>query len=308
MKTFVAIDFETATALRSSICQIGITKVEDGRIAESKSWLIQPPDNDYDPMNIHIHGIKPEDTANSPLFPDVWAEVLPYLNGNIVVAHNTSFDMYALRDALDSCSLEYPTFDYYCSLRLARKIVHGCPSYTLPVVLSHLGINFDGHHNALNDSEGCASLMLRLLDMAGCDIDELDDKYSFHHGCFAPGQFRPQLAKEKSVSTNMSEYLSTLTVDKSKFDEGNYFYGKAVCFTGTCSYGTRKDLLAKIAEIGGIPTNAVTAKTEVLVVGEQDYRVVGDEGMSGKQKQAMKLIEKGRDIEILSESEFLSMI
>ena len=63
-----------------------------------------------------------------------------------------------------------------------------------------------------------------------------------------------------------------------------------------------------MAEVGGIPTDSVTAKTDVLVVGQQDYRVVGDSGMSGKQKKALQLLEKGKDIEILSETEFLGRI
>lgn len=45
-----------------------------------------------------------------------------------------------------------------------------------------------------------------------------------------------------------------------------------------------------------------------LTVGQQDYRVVGDSGMSNKQKKAFQLLEKGQDIEILSETEFLSRI
>ena len=63
-----------------------------------------------------------------------------------------------------------------------------------------------------------------------------------------------------------------------------------------------------IADIGGIPSDAVTSRTDILVVGQQDYRVVGDSGMSSKQKKAIALKDKGQDIEILSESEFLSMI
>ena len=46
----------------------------------------------------------------------------------------------------------------------------------------------------------------------------------------------------------------------------------------------------------------------ILVVGQQDYRVVGDFGMSNKQKKARKLLEKGQGIEILSEIEFLSRL
>mgnify|MGYP002271330952 CR=1 FL=1 len=36
---FVAIDLETATSHRNSICEIGIAIVKNSKIIESKSWL-----------------------------------------------------------------------------------------------------------------------------------------------------------------------------------------------------------------------------------------------------------------------------
>ena len=307
MTNFVAIDLETATSVRSSICQIGITEVIDGIVQEPKSWLVQPENNEYDGMNIWIHGITPDDTKNSPSFPEVWKEVVPYLQDRIVVAHNTSFDMYALRDAFDKYRIEYPTFDYFCTLRIARYIVKGCYSYSLDVVTQHLGLDFGVHHKADSDSLGCALLLLKRLEMDGSCLEELEAKYNFHRGRFAPGVFVAHLANEKPYG-KYSDFIKDLNVDPSKFDEGNYFFGKSVCFTGTCQFGTRKELLQKVAEIGGIPTDSVTSKTNVLVVGQQDYRVVGESGLSGKQKKAMQLLEKGQDIEILSETEFLSRI
>ena len=60
--------------------------------------------------------------------------------------------------------------------------------------------------------------------------------------------------------------------------------------------------------VGGIPTDKVTKETYVLVVGQQDYIIVGADGISSKQKKALNLLEKGQEIEILSESEFLNRI
>lgn len=105
-----------------------------------------------------------------------------------------------------------------------------------------------------------------------------------------------------------AQVLNSLEEHPELVDEANYFYGKNVCFTVTCMYGVRKELLQKIKDVGGIPSDSVTKKTEVLVVGQQDYRVVGDSGMSNKQKKAIQLLENGQDIEILSETEFLSRI
>ena len=307
MINFVAIDLETATADRSSICQIGITEVMDGVPQTSKSWLVQPEGNEYDSFNVDLHGITPEDTKNSPLFPEVWKEVEPCLQNKIVVAHNTSFDMYALRDAFDLNGMEYPTFDYFCTLRIARDIIKGCYSYSLNVVLDYLKIGLKVHHRADSDSLGCALLLLKCLEMDGSSLEELEDKYKFHRGKFAPNTFIAHLAIAKRYGT-YGDFIKKLQVNPDLIDEGNYFYGKSVCFTGTCQYGIRKELLKKVAEVGGIPTDAVTAKTDVLVVGQQDYRVVGESGMSNKQKKAFQLLEKGKDIEILSETEFLSRI
>lgn len=309
MVNFVALDLETATSYRGSICQIGITEVVDGVPQNPKSWLVQPEGNYYDGFNIEIHGITPDDTKDSPSFPEVWKEVLPYLEDKIVVAHNTSFDMYALRDAFDDYQIDYPTFDYFCTLRIARYIVKGCYSYSLNVVLEHLGISFEGHHKADNDSLGCAKLLLKCLEIDGSSLEELEEKHCFHRGKFAPNTFVAHLSTKKySSSKKQSNPLDKLVDHPELIDEGNYFYGKSVCFTGTCQYGFRQELLQKVKDVGGIPTNSVTAKTDILVVGQQDYRVVDDSGMSTKQKKAMQLLDSGKEIEILSESEFLSRI
>ena len=306
---FVAFDIETATANRSSICQIGITEVIDGVPQEPKCWLIQPEGNLYDSMNIWIHGITPEDTKDSPSFPEVWNEVYQYLKGKIVVAHNTSFDMYALRDAFNNYNMEYPTFDYFCTLRIARYIIKGCYSYSLNVVLDYMNIQFEGHHRADCDSLGCAKLLLKCLEIDGSTLDDLEEKYAFHRGKFDKDLFIPHLALDKyDPDSSYKRFIKNIQVDDSTADPSNYFYGKTVCFTGTCQYGVRKELLLKVAQVGGIPTDSVTAKTDILVVGQQDYRVVGDDGMSNKQEKAYKMLKAGKDIEILSETEFLTRI
>lgn len=66
---FIAIDFETATGKRTSICEAGICVVKNGKVVETKSWLVRPEDNAYSYWNIQIHGIHPEDTENAPEFP-----------------------------------------------------------------------------------------------------------------------------------------------------------------------------------------------------------------------------------------------
>lgn len=120
---FIAIDFETATGRRASVCEAGVCVVRDGRIAETRSWLVRPQGNMYSYWNMRIHGIRPGDTEQSPEFPEVWAEISGYLKEcPVLVAHNAAFDMGCIRSSLELYGIPKPDATYYCSLRAARKL------------------------------------------------------------------------------------------------------------------------------------------------------------------------------------------
>lgn len=305
---FTAIDFETATFDRSSICEIGIAVVHDSSIVEKKSWLVKPKYNYYDRFHIDIYGITPEMTKNSQNFKTVWKEVLPYLDGSVVVSHNTAFDMYTLKDALDEAKLEYPNFDYFCSMRVARYIIDSY-SYSLDALCDKLAIQLENHHRAGDDAAACANIFIAACKLSGTNsLAEIQEKYEFKHGCFSKDDHshKPQLSTKKSGSANLK--VGDIVGDPEKAAPSNYIYGKSVCLTGTMSFGERKSILQTIADVGGIPMNSVTKKTDILVVGTQDYKRVGDSGMSSKQKKAMEMRDKGADIEIMSEKDFLNIV
>ena len=304
---FVALDLETATWEKSSICEIGIAIVRDSCVVETKSWLVKPYRNWYDSFNISIHGITPEMTKNSPSFKEVWREIQPYLENQVVVAHNTAFDMYALKYAFEENGMPYPNFRHFCSYRVARYCFKDTYSYSLPIVCDAMGIQFNSHHRAGADAEACAKVFIKSLELSGAEnLEELQSKYEFRCGRFAEGIFEGQRSVKKSVSYGKSikEYVG----DPSKIDEDSYFYQKSVCFTGTCRWAIRDKLLQTIADIGGFPQKGVNKSTQILVVGQQDYRRVGEDGMSSKQEKAMELKDADQDIEVMSEEQFLSML
>jgi DNA polymerase-3 subunit epsilon len=81
-----------------------------------------------------------------------------------------------------------------------------------------------------------------------------------------------------------------------------------VVFTGKLLSMVRKNAQQIIADIGGNDTSELTKDTDFLIVGQQDYKVVGEKGISEKQQKAFKMVEDGSNIEIISESEFLGHI
>ena len=92
MQDFAAIDFETANNERSSVCSVGVVIVRNGEIVDSFYSLIQPEPNYYNYWCSQVHGLCCEDTDDAPVFPKVWAQIEPLIEGLPLVAHNKPFD------------------------------------------------------------------------------------------------------------------------------------------------------------------------------------------------------------------------
>lgn len=170
---FIAIDFETATGRRASICEAGICVVRDGEVVETRSWLVRPENNFCNRFNISIHGITPRDTFDAPEFPEVWTEISEYLKEcPVLVAHNAAFDMSCIRQSLELYGLEKPDVNYYCSLTIARRI-YNMYHNSLDYLCGRFGIPCDNHHRAGDDAEMCARLFLQeIYDAESCSIDD----------------------------------------------------------------------------------------------------------------------------------------
>lgn len=161
---FLALDFETATPQADSPCELGIAVVRGGVVREVRNWLIKPRYWPYfSPWNVAVHGIRPQDVAEAPRWEDIWPEVSELLHDATIVAHNASFDMGVLRSTLASHGLAHPTFQYFCSVSMARKVWPGRASYGLKPMCDMHGIPLK-HHRAGNDAEATAELVLRATD------------------------------------------------------------------------------------------------------------------------------------------------
>lgn len=165
--------------------------VRGGVVREVRNWLIKPrywPR--FSPWNVAVHGITADDVANAPRWDEIWDEVSSILDGATVVAHNAAFDMTVLRSTLSSHGLAHPSFQYFCSVQMARKVWPGHASYGLKSMCELHGISLR-HHRAGNDAEATAELVIRATDLRpSFDITQflLDSRIKV--GAFYPGGHR----------------------------------------------------------------------------------------------------------------------
>jgi DNA polymerase-3 subunit epsilon len=151
--TFTALDFETATGSRASICQVGLVRVVDGKVVDSFKSFIKPPENKYwARFTDEIHGICAEMTADALEFPASWNMWRHWIEGQTVVAHNVSFDRSCLDQALEFYGLEPAVYETQCTYRIWGASLDSC--------CRGLGIPLENHHDALEDAMACAKLYL----------------------------------------------------------------------------------------------------------------------------------------------------
>ncbi len=197
---FLALDFETATSVHDSACELGIAVVRDGLVREVHNWMIKPrcwPH--FSPWNIAVHGIRPDEVATAPRWEEIWEEIAAVIDGRTIVAHNAAFDMSVLRSTLASHGLPHPTFEYFCSVGMSKRIWPGMPKYDLKTLCALHRIELR-HHRASHDARATAELVIRATAgyprMKMCDLLQA---LKVKTGSFYPGGHRTPGGKVTTV-------------------------------------------------------------------------------------------------------------
>lgn len=288
--TFNAIDVETANADRASICQIGIVRIKDGKINDTWQTLVDPEDW-FDEFNIGIHGIEESDVVHSPTMVGIRDDLRKLLRGSILVSH-TSFDRVAFERAMNKYNLEQLQVTWLDSAKIVRRAwpdKFGSSGYGLKNVAYEFDIEFK-HHDALEDARAAALVVLRACKDAGTDIEGW-------------------LERVNQRITKRTSKPRRRTYDDER-REGNAegpLYGETVVFTGSLKM-VRREAADLAASLGCDVDKNVTKRTTLLVVGIQDKTRLKGYKISTKHRKVIDEINKGQDIQILSEADFADLV
>ena len=126
------VDIETTGGLKGGnrITEIGIVKVQHGKVIDTWTTLINP--QRHIPSFItKLTGISDGMVYNAPVFADIAQPLLDKLAGSIFVAHNVNFDYGFIKKECEVGNLS-----------------------------AHFNLNLTSHHRALADATATAELLL----------------------------------------------------------------------------------------------------------------------------------------------------
>lgn len=336
---FTAVDFETANGFRGSPCSVGLVKVRDGLEVDSFYAVMRPPEgfDRFDPKNVSIHGITAESAQGAPRFAELFLQIREFIGTDVLVAHNASFDIEVFEAALEVSGLDSSGLRCFCSVQLSRA-VYDLVSHALPYAAEEAGCPLQNHHHALEDARASAAIVCDIARRRGarsveqlaadCGIpaEELEPwTVPREQESRATAQVRQMAYLFDSRTPNVNaEDLPDLMrwQDEGKnlppaldVDPSHPFYGQSFVFTGNLAV-SRSEAKRLVAQHGGAMSSKVNGATTVLVIGD-GFALTDLEAPAGqvdpaaeralgsnKAREALRRIEAGQPIRLMSEPEF----
>ena len=160
---YAALDLET-TGLdpgRDRVIEVGAVAFTPDRVTASMERLVDPGRSVPEPV-LRLTGIKPEELRGAATEQAALAELGAFLQGRQPVGHGARLDV----DFLVAAGLWDESAEILDTLDVARILMPGAPSHSLPLLAIELGFGQPRPHRALDDADATRQLLLRLREEA----------------------------------------------------------------------------------------------------------------------------------------------
>lgn len=153
-RPIVFVDIETTglSPQSAEIIEVAGIRIEEGKITQELTSLIQPKHYDIHPIITQITGIRNGDVADAPLFDEVANPFLSlFQNDALFIAHNVGFDFCFLSHAYQHLDILFEP-DLFCTVKMSRALYGKSRKHNLETIINHYNISVDSRHRAYDDA------------------------------------------------------------------------------------------------------------------------------------------------------------
>lgn len=164
--SFCVIDLETTGGNHDidKIIEIGMVRIQDLKIVAEKNLLIDPEMNIPDFIQ-KLTSIKQKDVKGKPKIEDVIGEILDFIQDDIIVAHNTSFDVPFLNSVLRRSGRDELQNKVICTNVMTKHMIPEIMNSNLNYMSQLFNIGHTNAHRASDDARATANLLLKYLEI-----------------------------------------------------------------------------------------------------------------------------------------------
>lgn len=149
----IFIDTETTglSARFNRIIEIGFIKVEDGKIIERFSSLINPKQRLSSKIT-QITGITQKEVDEAPVFEEIFEQFDSKLKGYHLIAHWASFDLSFFESEYYKLDKDFK-HKLYCSVLMSRRLYPFFRHHNLDSLIQRFNLSIQRRHRAFDDAE-----------------------------------------------------------------------------------------------------------------------------------------------------------
>lgn len=300
LPSFVLFHVENVNENRNSVCHLILIPVIDGIQQDPQHFYMNPEA----PFEYVSSGITSEEVDTFPSVATVWPKIQNIFNEfPLAICSAEGYAACSIFGTLTRLNVPHTPI-LYCNAKAILRRTMDEISYSLDFLSYKIYGDFLTYGMPQSIAQRWCDLVLKALEpIQSTSLDDYIQQLRITIGVISFNDFKPSLCKRVRNQNTFSP--SSVVVNA---NPDNPFFGMNVVFTGKLESFKRDDARAAIVKIGGMAPERLTKDTDYLVVGVQDLRVVGEKGLSGKMKTAEKYKEKGLQIEIIDENEFIEML
>lgn len=294
MQSLAVVDFETANHQPNSACQLGIVIVEPWKVIRQKRWMIRPHRLYFSPRCVQVHGITAEHVMDAPTWDDIWSEVLDWIDGSVLIAHNAGFDANVLMNTCLANDIVLPPLDLQCTRLISKRSWPAQRSHSLASMAEFLSIDFV-HHDALEDARVASSLLIEAAKQSQSqDLEELEERLGLVRGRVwsqsvrhpstirrsrieavgeSPTRYEPKrYAKDGSLRASKGQGQSRGIAKEilMQCSDHSPLAGKHMVLIGTLIGLDRQDSVAFLSQLGAHVQSQINLQTQYIIQGTID--------------------------------------
>ncbi len=148
---FVDIETTGLGVTRDRIIEIGILRVEDGKVVETFQSLINP-EGFVSPFSLQLTGISQEDLEKAPTFYEVQEKIQEILQDCVFVAHNVRFDYGFIRNEFRRHDKRF-TSKHFCTVKLSQALFPKERKHNLDAIIERFSLVCKKRHRAFDDAK-----------------------------------------------------------------------------------------------------------------------------------------------------------
>ncbi len=152
-ESLAIVDVETTggTSTYDRIIEIGILRIENGKVVKTLDMLINPQTH-VSPFIENLTGINAALLEDAPTFHELKDEIYDILKDAIFVAHNSRFDYSFIKNEFKRQNVSYRS-KQLCTVKLSRLLFPRFKRHSLDNIIERFGIDCDARHRAFSDAK-----------------------------------------------------------------------------------------------------------------------------------------------------------